>query len=51
MICSELTNTQARVDINDFDFTKSLSVFNTIRKPSAPNRIYGNREKFNTEVL
>jgi len=51
MICSELTHTQARVDVNDFDFTNSVSVFNQIRKPSAPNRLYGRRDKFNTEVI
>ncbi len=51
MICSELTHTNARIDINDFDFTNSVSVFKNMRQPSAPNRIYGNRDKFNTEVI
>ena len=33
-VVSEITNSKALVDINDYDFTDKMSIFRSMRKPS-----------------
>ena len=38
MIVSEITKTQARINVNDIDFTDKISIFKQLREPSVFNR-------------